>query len=94
MALLLAVDDATGTVPGSLFQAREDGHGYFQLLWKIIESRGVPLSLYTDHHGVFWYTHQRREQRNEEPSVDAVRPSDARAWDRAGVRGAPKPREG
>ena len=75
MALLLAVDDATGTVPGALFQAREDGHGYFRLLWKIIESRGIPLSLYTDHHGVFWYTHQRREKRNEEPSADKRKPT-------------------
>jgi len=75
MALLLAVDDATGTVPGALFQAREDTHGYFQLLWQIIERRGIPLSLYTDHHGVFWYTHQRQEQRNEEPSADKRKPT-------------------
>jgi len=75
MALLLAVDDATGTVPGALFQAREDGHGYFQLLWKIIESRGIPLSLYTDHHGVFWYTHQRQEKRDEEPAADKRKPT-------------------
>jgi transposase len=75
MALLLAVDDATGTVPGALFHAEEDSDGYFRLLWKIIESRGIPLSLYTDHHGVFWYTHQRREQRNEEPSADKRKPT-------------------
>jgi len=75
MALLLAVDDATGTVPGALFQAREDTHGYFRLLWKILESRGIPLSLYTDHHGVFWYTHQRREKRDEEPPTAQRKPT-------------------
>ena len=62
MTLLLAVDDATGTVPAALFHPLEDGHGCFQLLWQIIQKRGLPLSLYTDHHGVFWYTHQRRGQ--------------------------------
>jgi len=75
MALLLVVDDATGTVPGALFHTEEDSHGYFRLLWKIIESRGIPLALYSDHHGVFWYTHQRREQRNEEPSADKRKPT-------------------
>lgn len=75
MALLLAVDDATGTIPGALFQAREDGHGYFRLLWKILESRGIPLSLYTDHHGVFWYTLQRQEKRDEEPPAAERKPT-------------------
>jgi len=75
MALLLAVDDATGTVAGALFKAREDGHGYFRLLWQIIKSKGIPLSLYTDHHGVFWYTHQRRENRDGEPAADKRKPT-------------------
>jgi len=75
MALLLAVDDATGTVPGALFQAREDTHGYFRLLWKILENRGIPLSLYTDHHGVFWYTLQRQEKRDEEPPAAERKPT-------------------
>lgn len=75
VALLLAVDDATGTVPGALFHTLEDSHGYFWLLWKIIESRGIPLALYSDHHGVFWYTHQRREKRDEEPSAEERKPT-------------------
>ena len=74
-ALLLAVDDATGTVPGALFHPQEDGYGYFRLLWRIIESRGIPLALYSDHHGVFWYTHQRREKRDEEPPADERKPT-------------------
>jgi len=75
MTLLLAVDDATGTVAGALFHPLEDSHGYFQLLCQIIESRGIPLSLYSDHHGVFWYTHQRREKRNEESATDKQKPT-------------------
>ena len=34
--LLLAVDDATGTVPYGVFREREDTHGYFELLEGII----------------------------------------------------------
>ncbi|MGB2983161.1 MAG: ISNCY family transposase [Candidatus Bipolaricaulia bacterium] len=75
MALLLAVDDATGTGSGALFHMRKDSHGYFQLLWKIIEREGVPLALHSDHHGVFWYTHQRREKKDEEPSADKRKPT-------------------
>jgi hypothetical protein len=74
MALLLAVDHATGTFPGALFQRGEDGHGYFRLLWMIRKSRGIPLSLYTDHHGVFWYTLQRQEKRDEEPRAAERKP--------------------
>jgi hypothetical protein len=51
--LLLAVDDATGTVPCALFQEQEDTEGYFRLLQGIIEGRGVPLAVYTDRHAVF-----------------------------------------
>jgi len=75
MTLLLAVDDATGTVSGALFHPLEDTHGYFQLLCQIIESRGIPLSLYSDHHGVFWYTHQRREKKDEESAADKHKPT-------------------
>ena len=52
-ALLLAVDDATGTVAGALFCRDETTHDYFVLLEEVIDSWGVPLSLYTDRHAVF-----------------------------------------
>ena len=75
VALLLAVDDATGTVPGALFHPLEDGHGYFRLLWRIIERERIPLALYSDHHGVFWCTHQRREKRDEELAAEERKPT-------------------
>jgi transposase len=53
LTLLLAVDDATGTIPYALFQEREDARGYFKLLWGITQKRGVPLAVYTDLHSVF-----------------------------------------
>lgn len=53
LTLLLAVDDATGTVPYALFNEWENSHGYFRLLEGIIQRRGVPLAVYTDRHAVF-----------------------------------------
>ena len=53
LTLLLAVDDATGSVPYALFQEQEDTRGYLSLLQGIIERRGVPMAVYTDGHAVF-----------------------------------------
>ncbi len=53
LALISAIDDATGTVPFALFREREDAPGYFLLLKRIIEDKGVPWSIYSDNHGVF-----------------------------------------
>ena len=55
-ALLLAVDDATGTVVDALFSEREDAHSYFLLMRGLVQFRGVPVALYTDRHGVFKHT--------------------------------------
>lgn len=57
LALLLAIDDATGIPPYALFREREDTQGYFLLLKGIIERYGIPLGLYTDRHAVFRRTH-------------------------------------
>jgi hypothetical protein len=47
------VDDATGTAPYALFNQEEDTRGYLSLLQGIIESKGIPLAVYTDGHAVF-----------------------------------------
>ena len=49
--LLLAIDDATSTVPYALFRHEEDTHGYFRLMQELIRRCGVPLALYSDRHG-------------------------------------------
>jgi transposase len=51
--LLVAVDDATGTVPYALFQDEEDTEGYFHLMTGVIQRCGIPLALYSDRHIVF-----------------------------------------
>ena len=54
--LLLAVDDATGSVVNALFCEQEDSHNYFLLMQNLLRRRGIPLVLYTDRHAVFKHT--------------------------------------
>ena len=53
--LLLAVDDATGTVAQTIFHTTEDTRGYLVLLEGLIEQWGIPLALYSDRHAAFKY---------------------------------------
>ena len=53
LSLLLAVDDATGTVPAALFRPTEDARGYLSLFQTIVQRCGIPLAVYTDRHAVF-----------------------------------------
>jgi hypothetical protein len=61
LTLLLAVDDATGTVPYALFRKQEDTEGYFRLMKEIIRRRGIPLALYSDRYFVFCYSKPGKE---------------------------------
>ena len=54
--LLIAVDDATGTVVDALFCEQEDAHSYFLLVHGLVQRCGIPVALYTDRHGVFRHT--------------------------------------
>ena len=54
--LLLAVDDATGTVVNAMFCELENTRSYFRLLDGLIRHRGIPLALYVDRHAVFKHT--------------------------------------
>ena len=54
--LLIAVDDATGTVVDALFCEQEDSRNYFLLMQSLMERCGRPVALYTDRHGVFRHT--------------------------------------
>jgi transposase len=61
LTLVLAVDDATGTVPYALFREQEDTEGYFRLMKGIIQRRGIPLGLYSDRNFVFCYSKPAKE---------------------------------
>jgi len=53
LTLVAAIDDATGTVPYALFREQEDAQGYLLLLREIVRTKGIPLALYSDRHGIF-----------------------------------------
>ena len=59
LVLLLAVDDATGTVAQAVFRSSEDTRGYLTLLEGLIRQWGIPLALYSDRHSAFKYNARR-----------------------------------
>jgi hypothetical protein len=69
LTLLLAVDDATGTVPYGVLREREDAHGYFELLESIINRHGIPLGVYMDRHAVFQSPGQRLDKESGAPGA-------------------------
>ena len=54
--MLIAVDDATGTVVDALLCEKEDARSYFLLIRGLLQRCGIPVALYTDRHGVFRHT--------------------------------------
>jgi transposase len=54
LCLIGAIDDATGKVMGALFVQAESSWGYFTLFCEIFKEHGLPQSIYTDCHSVFW----------------------------------------
>ena len=53
MALHGAIDDATGTM-WAVFEDTETTHGYSELMRSVFSDKGMPLSLYTDRHSIFY----------------------------------------
>ena len=53
LCLILAVDDATGTVPAAHFRIQEDSHGNLLLLSQIVSTYGCPVAVYHDRHSIF-----------------------------------------
>jgi predicted DNA-binding protein with PD1-like motif len=51
--LHLFVDDATGSIGGGHFCPEETTEGYYKALMPILETKGRPISVYTDKRGTF-----------------------------------------
>jgi len=85
LTLLLAVDDATGTIPYALFQEHENARGYFKLLWSIIHLHGIPLAVYTDLHSVFQISRGSSETVDEWLSRKRGRTQFGRALSELGI---------
>nr|WP_244406335.1 ISNCY family transposase [Thermovirga lienii] len=49
-----AIDDATGKVLGLYFRPNEDLLGYLHVLKQMVEDYGVPRSIYSDGHSIFF----------------------------------------
>ena len=81
--LLLAVDDATGTVPDALFSQEEDTRGYFLLMEGLIRQCGIPLAVYSDRHAVFKHT---GEVGQKPARANPVRPRHGGAGDTPDIR--------
>jgi len=54
LCLIGAIDDATSKVMGAFFAPAESTWGYFHLFCAIFREHGVPQSIYTDCHSVFF----------------------------------------
>jgi transposase len=54
LCLIGAIDDATGKVMGALFVGAESSWAYFKLFSEIFREHGLPQSIYTDCHSLFW----------------------------------------
>ena len=54
LCLIGAIDDASGKVPGAFFAKAESSWAYLRLFTKIFKRHGLPQSIYSDRHSVFW----------------------------------------
>jgi hypothetical protein len=76
LALIGAVDDATGAIVHAFFQEREDAAGYLRLLRDSVRAHGIPGAWYSDRHGSFqrndkepWTLAEQLAQRREPTQV-------------------------
>ena len=54
LTLVGAIDDATGKVPMAFFEEAETSWAYFHLFDEIFKKEGLPHSVYSDRHSIFW----------------------------------------
>lgn len=89
LVLHAAIDDATGEVLAAVFRDEEGAAGYLVVFREIARTRGLPLAVYSDRHGIFARTPRRpltlAEQLQGGPAPTQV----GRALQEAGIRWIP-----
>jgi hypothetical protein len=72
-------------VPYALFRDVEDAHGYFLLLKEIIQTKGVPMTLYSDRHSIFVRSPREKESLEEQLRGKAEPTQFGRAMEELGI---------
>jgi transposase len=76
--LMAAIDDATGVVVGLFFTEHECSWAYLELLRRVIDGYGIPLSIYQDRHSSlkrndsFWSIEEELAGRQDPTQVGAA----------------------
>lgn len=65
-----AIDDATGMVLSLRFEKEECSAGYLHVLEEMVRTWGIPASLYSDRHTIFFSPMSEREKRSEEDILE------------------------
>lgn len=86
LTLIGAIDDATGTVPAAVFREQEDAQGYLQVLQQVVRTKGIPLGLYVDHHGIFQRHGNGRSSLEDELEASPVLTQVGRALQELGIQ--------
>lgn len=86
LTLIGAIDDATGTVPGAVFRENEDAQGYLEVLHQVVRTKGIPLGLYVDHHGIFQRHGNRQSSLEAELRASPVLTQVGRALQELGIQ--------
>jgi transposase len=76
LCLIGAIDDATGKVMGAFFEEAESSWVYFKLFSQIFKQHGLPQSIYSDCHSVFWTDREptlEEQLINKRPSTEVGR---------------------
>lgn len=60
--LHVAVDDSTGAITGAYFDTQETLNGYYQVLYQILTTYGIPHMFYTDNRTVFEYRSKKKKE--------------------------------
>lgn len=76
LCLIGGIDDATSKVIGAFFTLAESSWGYFTLFSDTFRQHGLPQSIYTDCHSVFWTDREPTVQEqliNKKPTTEVGR---------------------